>query len=239
MECSICIATYNKPESLAATLKSIYQQSPPFDFEVVVVDYGSPDDKTRLVCSQYPVRYHKLYRMPTYRNPAKARNAAYRMAGGEILICQSDDVVHGEDAIEQLVAEMQPGRFVVANVLNVDPVTMEPRGCGHPRNPKLVELSGPIGRRPLLFLGAVYRKDVYEIGGNDERFQAPGKEDIYFVGCLMKGLGLKPYFSTVRGYHLHHPRPPLEAVKPSDVLYARLSSGGAWRAQGAPWSYAP
>ena len=236
MKASICIATYDKPHALRRTLESIACQRPPFETEIIVVDDGSPTDETEDVCEAFSgLRYIRRWRQPGYGNPAIARNLAYQAARGEILICQSDDVVHEANTIEQMVGEMQPGRFVVANVINVDPTTMRPVGCGHPRNPTLVELSGPKRKRPLLFLGAVYRRDVYEIGGNDERFTAPGKEDMYFVNCLMKGLGLKPHFSSARGFHLHHNRPPLQVVLPSDELYAELTMAETWRAQGAPW----
>lgn len=118
MKASICIATYDRPEILRRTLESIYCQSPPFDFEVVVVDDGGRS--AREVCGEFPVWYRRIERTGGRRGPAVARNMAYRVAHGEVLICQSDDVAHSPDAIRRLVEELQEGEFVVATVWNVD-----------------------------------------------------------------------------------------------------------------------
>jgi len=236
---SIILPVFNRKVQLLQAIQSVCDQTYQ-DWELIVVDDGSPTGETEEVCQEFPiVRYLRIWRQPGYGNPAIPRNVAYQAARGEVLICQSDDVLHGDgNIIEQLVGEMQEGRFVLATVRNVDE-QLRPVGCGHPRNPRLVELCGPVGRRPLFFLGAVYRRDVYEIGGNDERFVAPGKEDRYFVDCLTKGLGLTPYFSSARGFHLHHARPSLDTVLPSDEVYGRLIAEGRWRAAGAPWMYTP
>jgi len=235
MKASICIATHDKPEPLRRVLDSIYIQQPPFAFEVIVVDDGPSTVATAEVCRGYEwVHYIRRRWDNEYRNPAPARNAAYRRARGEIIICQSDDVVHRGEAIEQLVEEMAPGRFVLATVLNTDEM-LRPKGCGHPRNPGLVELCGPKGRRPLFFLGAVYRSDLYAVGGNDERFIAPGREDVWFVDCLTKGRGLEPFFGSARGCHLHHERPPVEAFAPSHDVYRSVVVQGVWHTPSAPW----
>ena len=44
VECSIVLATYNKPKLLERTLDSILRQRPPFRYEVIVVDDGSTDN---------------------------------------------------------------------------------------------------------------------------------------------------------------------------------------------------
>ena len=207
--------------------------------EVIVAnDAGGSTREIEELLGMLPGKHRYLSRRRPaqhYGNPAKARNQAYRHARGDILICQSDDVVHAApDTIERLVSEMQPGRFVIATVTNTD-WDLKPTPCLHPDNPNLTLFTGPANRRPLFFLGAVYREDVYAIGGNDERFTTPGYEDNFFADCLMKGRGLVPHYSTVQGYHLHHDRPTVDAFEPSRKLYQQLMAEERWIAQGGPW----
>lgn len=119
--CSITIATHNKPLALLRTLASIRRQRVPFDYEVVVVDDGSEDaDDVRQVCLRHGVEiFHRINRELSYRNPGPARNAGYRLAKGEVVISQSDEIVHETpDAIERLVCGLRLGEFHLATVHN-------------------------------------------------------------------------------------------------------------------------
>jgi hypothetical protein len=230
------MAAYNKPVHLARTLASIYRQKPPFNFEVIVVDDGSPDNANREVCAEYPlVTYIRNERPPGYMNPARARNIAYRAARGDIIICQSDEVEHQGNAIEGCVRELQPGTFLICTVYNVS-LTGKP--IMHP----LYEFTGVNEQRPLFFLGAVRRTDLFHIGGNEERFVAPGRDDAWFSECLERGAGLRAqYTDKVVGHHLAHARPPdmKQLVKPSEELYIQLVKEARWVAGDAPWPTVP
>lgn len=241
MKCSICLSTFAKPRYLERVLESIICQRPPFSYEVIVVDDGSPTEATREVCSKFlNVWYVRISRAPAYRNPAIARNIAYRLAQSEVVICQSDDVEHvGEDTIEKLTLEIRPGAFLVATVINTD-WEGNPKPCKHPNNPTLVNLTGLKNPRPIFFLGSVRREDLYAVGGCEEKFTAPGRDDIYLADCLMKGRGLRPRFlNDVVGHHLHHPRPPgIRAdCLPSREVYRQLAAEGQWVASGGPWPF--
>lgn len=242
MKVSICIATHNKPKILREVLASIYRQSLPFTAEVIVVDDCSTGDETRQACSDFAVFYLPLRHTHGYRNPSVARNWAYRVAKGEVLVCQSDDTIHDRGAIESLVADLEaePNRFVIGTVYNTD---LDGRVI--PLHGSWPMLTAPQGnaRRPLMFLGAVYRRDVYKVGGNDTDFTAPGWEDNWFADCLEKGAGLQPHYSGVAvGHHIHHERPDNLATitEPSRLLYeskVRQANLGEipWAAPGAPW----
>lgn len=235
---SICIATKNKEEYLKRVLESIYAQindSP--QFEVIVVDDGS-DDETWWMCKQWE-RYanFKLHRLENsrYRNPSVARNHAYRYAKGEIIIAQSDDVIHRGNAIQDLCYALNPKEFVIATVFNIEGVP--------PEFQVLMEYTSPSYRRPFFFLGALWKKDLYAVGGNDEEFTEPGYDDDWFGDCLIHGLGLKPVFtSQIVGYHQNHHRPQglSSLVLPSKELYERKKAQAEageikWEASGGPW----
>jgi len=248
-KCSICIATKNKAVPLRRTLRSIVDQRPGFDYEIIVADDGS-EDNTKGVCLEFEketagvsgpdvgFKYIHLEN-PRYRNPSVARNATYREAKGEIVIAQSDDVIHhSPDAIKMLVSELQHGEFVIATVVNWDMGTGSPAKFG-----RLTEYTGLSNPRPLFFLGALWRSDLYAVGGNDEEFVEPCYDDDWFADCLIHGLKLKPRFLTnVVGHHQHHSRPSNLAAmaKISKRLYRRKVADAKagkipWCASGGPW----
>lgn len=194
---SVCLSTRNKAKCLDLTLASIASQRPPFPFEVIVVDDGSKDN-TRQVCKRHGVRYFYMAN-PRYRNPATARNVAYRAARGTVIIPQSDDIIHiSQDAIAKLASEIKAGEFLLAQTHNYQykdgkPVRFIQQYCG------------PKWRVPYFFLGAVFRKDLYSIGGCDEDFVEPCFDDNWLSDCLIHGAGLQPrYVDDVLCHHQSH-----------------------------------
>jgi len=241
MKCSICMATRNKAVELDRTLRSIREQDVPFSHELVVVDDGSTDD-TEAVCGRWGVDCYVCLENEGYRNPALARNEAYREARGDIILAQSDDVVHvTPDAIERLVGELHQGEFVIATVLNWH--MTEKKQWNFP----IPLLTGVKNKRPFFFLGAVWRRDVYAIGGNSEDFVAPAFDDDWFGDCLTKGIGLRArYLPEVVGHHQHHDRPARLALlcRPSKHLYhgkRKAAERGEIKREsvGGPWPYHP
>lgn len=234
MRCSIVMSTRDKAEYLARTLDSIYIQHPSFDFEVIVVDDGSTDN-TKEICDQYEVsRYIKLD-TPTYRNPSVARNVGYRASKGEIIIAQSDEVVHtNADTIEQLCERLSSNEFLIATVYNYNVSSGK----------RLQLYTGVRCQRPFFFLGSLWKKDLYAVGGCDEEFTNPGFDDDWFGDCLIKGSKLKVRFlGDIIGYHQDHPRPPDIAAStvPSRELYKRkveMATRGdtPWISSGGPWT---
>ncbi len=228
-------------------LGSIYSQVCDFDFEVVVVDDGSSDNTPTLLKKYEATEGFRHIRIEnnSYRNPSVARNAAYREATGEIIIAQSDDVVHATNAISELCNRLQYRTFVIAQVINVtyttgySPLGLRTVASGF--NP----YTGTRNQRPFFFLGALWREDLYAIGGNDEEFIAPGFDDDWFGNCLINGLGLVPIFDdAIVGHHLDHDRPSnlAQLVQPSKELYAlkteqALAGKILWQSSGGPWEY--
>lgn len=229
--CSIVIATRNKCDFLRRTLISIREQNVSFGYEIIVVDDGSTDE-TRRVCMESFVHYLKLDN-DRYRNPAKARNIGYRLASGEIIVSQSDEVLHVGGVIESLCAKLKPGKAILATVYNYDWETGQ----------ILNQMCGEYRRKPLFFLGSIWKNDIYRIGGNDEEFAEPGYEDVWFADCLEKGAGVEfVYDRSILGLHQNHYRSPRmrEILESSRQIYERkvmLANSGKipWCSSGGPW----
>lgn len=235
IKASIVMATRNKAEFLPRTIESIERQDPGFNFEVIVVDDGSSDGTYDFCIDRLIVRYRRLQN-DTYRNPSVARNVGYRMARGDVIIAQSDEVIHETpDTIRRLVDDLHQGEFLLATVYNFD----------WERQQRGIQYVGERHRRPFFFLGSLWRRDLYAVGGSDEEFTAPAYDDDWFGLCLTRGLGLVPrYLPDVIGLHQHHPRPAnLPTITaPSGQLFAeKVRRAEAdeipWRASGGPWEF--
>lgn len=243
MKVSICIATHNRsPGVLARVFDSIFAQRPPFEFEVIVVDDGSHNidgtrsDAAKKVCEQYPIEYHRIDRPPGFLNPCVPRNVAYRAARGDVVIAQSDEVIHETpNAMEMLVSELEshPGAFVLATVY----------ACNPDGKPWSV-YTGTRRQKPWFFLGALWRSDVYAVGGNDEEFRhGPAFDDEWFARCLRNGRGLTPYFTDrAVGHHLYHPpTSSKKTARPNQLIGKQKTEEakrtGIWCATGGPWPY--
>lgn len=248
MRASICLSTFNKPQALAKVLHSIHVQEPSFSFEVIVVDDGSEDaNAIRQVCAPYAwTKLLRIDREPIYRNPSVARNVAYRAAQGEVLICQSDDVVHTKPkTIQWLVDLLKPKRFVIATVINVRE-DGKPYQNNHGRGygDAMTTYTSPWFPRPLFFLGSLYRKDMYAVGGCDEEFVDPSGEDRWLAYCLIHGTPkLRPiYTREIIGHHLDHEHTKDYAAinRSQQLLTTKLhtvQSESSYMASGGPWAY--
>lgn len=238
MKASITIATHNRADALDKTIASIFRQQVPFPFEVIVVDDGS-NDHTSDVLAKYPVITSRIERAPVHRNPAPARNLAIALSSGDILIMQSDDVLHhSSNAIEELVAQVDahPDSAVFATVVNVNEHGVAVSSYVSPRR-----------RRAFFFLGAIRREHILAIGGNDEEFNLPGYEDAWLRDCLEHGLQTPFVFlASVVAHHQDHPRPKERyggtmlkggrgLIEMHRLYYAKLAAARAgthpWRAK--------
>jgi hypothetical protein len=159
-----------------------------------------------------------------------------------VVICQSDDVVHiTENCIGRPIDELTPGKFLLATVINTDySGNIVPSNLQNPSYNPLTTLVGVKNPRPLFFLGSLCRSDLYAVGGNDEDFTFPGREDVWFADCLMYGRKLSPVFSeNIIGHHLQHEHGASSFSESMSVYrkkYAAAKRGESpWCSSGGPW----
>jgi len=229
MRCSIAIATREKAEYLDRTLQSIRCQDIQVPHEIIVVNDNVHEQATAHVCAKWDVERYITTGNPTYRNPAAARNLAYKVSTGDIIIAQSDEVMHkSPKAVDDLCNRLHENQFIVAQVYNYSV-----------ESGKLLQrYTGTRCQRPFFFLGSLWREDLYAVGGCDEDFIEPGFDDNWFADCLIAGLGLTAvYEDTIIGLHQDHPRPTNLAsrVRHSNILYHEKVQRGVYKASGGPW----
>ncbi|UWY28609.1 glycosyltransferase family 2 protein [Flavobacterium sp. TR2] len=85
---SVIIPTYNRAKYLALTLESIVRQTYQ-DFEIIVVDDGTPNNENEIICSKFDkVRYYKI---KNTGGPAAPRNTGIQKASGKYIAFVDDD----------------------------------------------------------------------------------------------------------------------------------------------------
>jgi len=218
MKLSVVMATRNKASYLVRTLTSIVAQHPPFPVETIVVDDGSTDE-TPEVCRKFGVRYHRIER-PYTGNNGVPYNLGYRMAQGEIVLTTSDEVEHRTpELMARLVDRLTPETYVSPLVKNVSAAGRE-----------LAIIVGPRVRHPALFCTAIWRADLYAIGGHDEDFVGVGSNDTFLAHCLDHLPRRLVGCWDLEAWHYDHPKPPRDTRR---SLYGKLRYAAVGR---HPWT---
>ncbi len=133
---SIVLATYDRPESLRSTLKTLVAQRTQRPVEIIVVDNHPASGLTPPIVSEFPqVRLVREERAGL----AYARNAGFLACTGAIAIATDDDVIIPPDWLEKLVAPFARAD-VMAVTGNVLPLELETRSQDR------FEIYGGLGR---------------------------------------------------------------------------------------------
>jgi len=111
---SLCITTYNTPEYLDLTLKSVLQQTV-LPLEVIVADDGS-GESTRLLIERYktifPIPIHHCWQPDEGFRVAKIRNQAILASSGNYIIFIDGDVVLHKHFIKDHVTHAKYQHFI-------------------------------------------------------------------------------------------------------------------------------
>lgn len=97
---SVIIPTYKRPHYLREALESLANQTFK-DFEVLVVDDGTPGNENQELCNNYPnVSYHKI---ENSGSPIVPRNIGLRAAKGSYIAFLDDDDLWLDDKLQRQV----------------------------------------------------------------------------------------------------------------------------------------
>jgi GT2 family glycosyltransferase len=121
MDLTIIIVSWNTAGLLTQCLRSIYETSSLFTFEVIVVDNGSTDDSVALVEKQFP--QVKLVKNTRNRGFASANNQGLEIGCGRYFMLLNSDTVVLPKAIDTLIqmADQNPNVGIIGpKLLNMD-----------------------------------------------------------------------------------------------------------------------
>jgi len=235
---SVVVSTRDRAEYLPRLVEALRRQTLTAGFEVVIVDDASTDDTPgvleRLVSDGDPTL--RVMRLDRRAGAAAGRNAAWRIARGEIVAFTDDDC--------------QPAPAWLANGVGAMTEADVVAGRTHP-NPDQLDRLGPYARtmwpsfaETFPTCNVFYRRgDLEKVGGFDEAFGFSGGEDTE-LASRVRALGRT---LTVRDdvvvYHDVHPGSfraaardtirwsgiPLLFRKSAELRKLHLSAGIFWK----------
>ncbi|EIZ79790.1 hypothetical protein WSK_1615 [Novosphingobium sp. Rr 2-17] len=187
---SILIPSYVRPDDLRHTLATTFNQTYP-DYEVLIVDDGTPDDAIEKVAAEYKLA--RYIRTPHNIGLIAARNfGAERCTGEFILNLDDDSWLEGTDDLAAIVEYMRlhPKCGVIS--LNI----------GLPGQGYLWEQSAPSApQRTYKGCGNVYRREVLEqVGGYLSEFYRQGEEIERSLRIIDRGYEIMS-LPSVRVFH--------------------------------------
>lgn len=213
---SVIVPTKNRPGLLSACLVSLcYQDYPKHQYEIVVVDDGSTDEKVekavRKFCGGEP-RVHYVFQPPRGLNAA--RNRGVVEAQGDPVVFVDDDVEAPSGWLTALVAGSQQYPNAVALggpvYMRVDGNGSLPRTCRECGTVETAEAFtyGPQDRDVDWVIGAnmaIRRNALHRIGAFNEIFTYGGGDEVEWQ-IRAKQAGMSVVY--VAGAWLWHKRTP-------------------------------
>jgi glycosyltransferase involved in cell wall biosynthesis len=184
---SIVIPTCRRTILIARCLEAIVaQRFDPAAFEVVVVDDGRSADTEAAVdavARAHPAHTIRYLRPPRGRGPAAARNAGWRAARAPIIAFTDDDTLpdrdwlaHGERALVDDVVAVAGRVTVPSPNAATDGANAPAGGAAAPTDHEL--MTRGLERAEFVTANAFVRRNaLIGIGGFDERFERPWRED--------------------------------------------------------------
>ncbi|HWI12835.1 MAG TPA: glycosyltransferase [Burkholderiales bacterium] len=182
---SVVMPTCGRPRLLRRCLGALTRQSmPPDAYEILVVDDGRSEATQRVVAlfSERAGAPRIVYLQPPLgaRGPAAARNAGWRAARAPLIAFTDDDTVPARDWLERGIASLPDWASAASGRVRV-PVPAMPSDWQR-------SSAGLDGAEFVTANCFVRRAALSVVGGFDERFERPWREDsdLYFA-LLEKG----------------------------------------------------
>lgn len=199
---SVVTAYYNRKKLFLRTLDSMKPYFGKIDFEVIVVDDGS-DENERLedIRDQYP--FLKIIRLEKdkkwYKNSCIPFNIGFEAVKGDKIIIQNPECYHFGDIIKYVDENLEDNNYLSFGCYSLDKETTDNNQLFFDRNyihniihknNRIFNFDGDLGwynhskYRPKAFhfCVALTKKDLYDLGGFDERYaKGIGYDDDEFI----------------------------------------------------------
>ena len=227
MNVSLIITTYNWPEALKLSLKSVLKQSRLPD-EIIIADDGSVETTAeciRQIAADFPIPILHSWQPDEGFRAAMSRNRAIAMAKGEYFVMIDGDIIMQPDFIQDHIDAAKKGFFVQGGriligrelshaLLNGKHVLFGFRikGIRNRKNTIHSHLLSSIfssttnslkGIKTCNF--ALFKNDAFKVNGFDNTFVGWGREDSEFANRLLcSGLKRKTIHFSAIAYHIFH-----------------------------------
>lgn len=227
MKTSLIVSTYNRPDALRLTLKSIARQRM-LPNEVIIADDGSTNETKLLfneVKANFPIPIQHVWQEDKGFRLAAIRNKAIEKTSSEYLIFTDGDIILHKDFIQSHVSFAQPKHFCQGHRVLLNATATKKAIANEQLNFGIFDngITNRLYAFHNLSLSKImsktvlherkikgcnfscYKEDAIKINGFNESFIGWGKEDAEFIARLInsgvKGIDIK--FAAVV-YHLDH-----------------------------------
>ena len=243
---ALIISTYNWPQALQQTLRSVVHQTIKPN-EILIADDGS-DERTANLIQQFKSNHPSLNIIHVWHEDkgfrlAAIRNMAISKAQSDYIIQIDGDIILDQNFIEDHLSIKAKGFFVTGSRLllgkkitevllesdKVNFTTLRWQGKNFfntlriPFLMRLLQNTYKTKGKHLDYVKgcnmAFWKSDLYLVNGYDEAFIGWGREDSDICIRLIHA-GVKKKFIKFCGvqYHLHHPLASRDQIEANDVL---------------------
>jgi glycosyltransferase involved in cell wall biosynthesis len=187
MRVSVVVPTFRRPDMLERCLNALLAQNfPPDDYEVLIVDDAACDltrqqvERFAAQWAGHTIRYIAV--ADSVHGPAAARNLGWRAASGTIIAFTDDDCIPDPDWLRAGVTAFSGS---IAGVSGRIVVPLEPDPTDYEYN------ASHLAQSEFVTANCFYSRDFLSaVGGFDERFTAPWREDSdLFFTLIERGAG--------------------------------------------------
>ena len=245
MKITLAMSTYERPDALAAVLRSVEKQTRRPD-ELVIGDDGSGLETSKVIHEAVARGLNICHRWEAHQGfrLARMRNLCLAASTGDYVVVIDDDIILHPEFIADHEAAAKPGFFVQGSRVLLDekasaeavqadifwPSFFRP-GIGNRKN--LIRShffsqlfsqpsEGMQGIRTCNF--ALWRADFFRINGFNEDFVGWGREDSELVARLYNaGLRRRNLRFAALCCHIHHPPRSRESLEHNDALLAETT----------------
>lgn len=119
IQLSIIIVNYKSAQLICDCVRSIYEQSSSFDFEILVVDNDSQDGSREKILSLFP---EILWIEMDYNSGfARANNEGIRKSDGNVVLLLNGDTIVENNAIEKCFNQFESAEYIACGVQLLNP----------------------------------------------------------------------------------------------------------------------
>ena len=252
MKLSLIITTYNWPDSLVLTLKSIENQTISPD-EVIIADDGSTDE-TQEVISKFQqdseLKIIHSWQEDLGFRAAKARNKAIAKSCGDYIILIDGDIILHPKFVQDHVNNAQVGYFIQGTrVLLTQDRTRDAlkrmsinfsflsKGIKNRKNAIYSDFLSKLFSKKMNYLRGIktcnmafFKQDCVNVNGFNNDFEGWGREDSEFaVRLLNSSINRKNLRFNAIQFHLWHLESTRESLSQNDViLNSSVNSKSNW-----------
>ena len=252
MRVSLIITTYNRPDSLLLTMRSVENQVTLPD-EVIIADDGSSSETLELIndfqkSSDLTIK-HSWQTDKGFR-VAKSRNKAISKSSGNYIILIDGDMILHTEFIRDHINNAEPGFFIQGSrVLLTEGKTEQALnqkkintsfisdGLQNQKNALHSNILSKLFSNKKNYLRGIktcnmsfYKQDCININGFNNEFIGWGREDSEFIVRLLNsGVNRKNVRLNAIQFHLWHNENTRESIDKNDaILKTTIDSKAKW-----------